>query len=212
VAARPARKPLPTYEAPADFKPHNVEVSFKTEKDGLIGSQFKAVRVNGTYPFDDPTNIDERKKFDMSGYDVPTVLGIQGRLSAVLYRSNAEKKFPADVKARNATETYKHEASGEKRQRLVFRTAHRLPALTQFRVVLRVNKRKNDGSISVVRRKIYQVVKSAKTGNLKLMMLDNKDPVFRAISRAAKILPPAFKNVLQPPKRTRGRKVEADEE
>lgn len=210
--ARPARKPIPTWAAPADFKPHFVELTFKTERDGLLGSQFKAVRVTGSYDFEDPMNIDEKKKADLIGYDVPTMVGIQSRLSAVMFRSNADRKYPADVKERNKTEKYKHEASGETRERLVYRVAHRLPANTTFRMVIRVNKKKADDTISVLRKKIYQVVKNEKTGKMKLVMLENKDPIYRALSRAVKVLPAAFKGVLLPPKRTRGRKVEADEE
>jgi hypothetical protein len=208
----PARKPLPTWAAPSDFKPHFIEITFKTERDGLLGPSFKAVRVTGSYNFDDPMDIDDKKKADLSGYDVPTLLGIQSRLSAVMFRSNSERKYPADVKERNRTEKFKHEASGEQRERLIYRVAHRLPANTMFRMVIRVNKKKADDTISVLRKKIYQAVKSPKSGNLKLVMLDNKDPVYRALSRAAKVLPAAFKGVLLPPKRTRGRKVEADEE
>jgi hypothetical protein len=32
---RPARKPLPTFKAPADFKPHFLLLQVKTEADGL---------------------------------------------------------------------------------------------------------------------------------------------------------------------------------
>lgn len=213
AAKRPAKKPVPVTAAPADFKPHFLEVVFRTERDGLPGASVRMTRVNGSYNFDDPESIDDKKKVLLTGYDANTAMGVYARIASVLFRSNADKKYPSAIKDRNKTEKYKHEASGETRTRLVYRTAHRLPSLTQFLLVLRVNKRKNDGSISVVRRKIYQYEKNAK-GRVVLTLLDNKDPVYRAISRAAKILPPAFKNVLQPPKRERGQRVkkDADEE
>src|SRR5271168_5226300 len=44
ATAKPARKPLPTFDAPADFKSHFLEVSLRTEKDGLLASQIKATR------------------------------------------------------------------------------------------------------------------------------------------------------------------------
>ena len=48
-AKRPARKPLPVFKAPADFKPHFLLVQFVTEKDGLIGSTIKATRYQGRF-------------------------------------------------------------------------------------------------------------------------------------------------------------------
>jgi hypothetical protein len=168
------------------------------------------VRINGRYDFEDPTNIEDKKKFDLSAYDPGTIVGIMTKLAAVTFRSNAEKRYPQDIKERNATEKFVHEATGEKRTRLVYRTAHRLPANTQFCIVLRANRKAADGTISVLRKKVYQF--SKKGGVVKTVMLENSDPVYRALSRAAKILPAAFKNVLMPPKRTRGRNQEAEEE
>src|SRR5271156_4380783 len=49
ATAKPARKPLPTFDAPADFKSHFLEVSLRTEKDGLLASQIKATRYQGRF-------------------------------------------------------------------------------------------------------------------------------------------------------------------
>lgn len=206
--ARPAKKPLPTWQAPADFKPHFLEIGVRTDKDGLLGSAIKATRYQGRY---DP-DAEDKKKFDVGGYDMATLVGVQARLAGVTFRANADRKYPSGIKERNAVETFKT-AEGEKKQRLVFRAAHRLPANTTFRILLRINKKSADGTISIVFKHVEQLVKSVKSGNLSPVLLDKKDPVYRAFRKANRILPAAFKNVLMPPKRTRGaRVVEAEEE
>jgi hypothetical protein len=128
----------------------------------------------------------------------------------VTFRANADRKYPSGIKERNATETLKKE-DGTKREALVFRAAHRLPANTTFRILLRVNKKSADGTLSIVFKHVEQLVKSAKTGNVSPVLLDKKDPVYRAFRKANRILPAAFKNVLMPPKRTRGRNVPDEE-
>lgn len=193
AAKRPARKPLPTWAAPADFKPHFVEVTVKTEKDGLLGNAIKAVRVNGRYDLDDPGNIDERKKFDMSAYDKTTLIGIQARLAAVTFKATNDKKFPVEPKGRT-------EVKG----------AMRLPANTTFRLVLRVN-RKKEGHLAVLIKQILQAVKN-KAGNVKAVPLDKKDPVYRSLRKSLRFLPAAFKDVQMPPARRRGKKAEDDGE
>jgi hypothetical protein len=89
--------------------------------------------------------------------------------------------------------------------------AMRLPASTSFKILLRVNRKSADGSLSVLIKHIQQGVKSAKTGRITAIDLDKKDPVYRAFRKVSRILPAAFKNVLMPPKKVRGKRVEADD-
>lgn len=188
--AGPARKPLPTFEAPADFKSHFLEVSLRTEKDGLLATQIKGTRYQGRF---DP-NAEDKKKADLGSYDSNTLIGIQARFAAVTFKATNDKKYPAEVKGRT-------EVKG----------AMRLPANTSFKVLLRVNRKAADGSISVLIKNIQQGVKNAK-GRMTALDLDKKDPVYRAFRKASRILPAAFKSVLMPPKRTRGTRVEVDDE
>jgi hypothetical protein len=55
---KPARVPLPTFTAPADFAPHFLEVVVTTEEDGLLASQIEATREFGEVctpiNYDDP--------------------------------------------------------------------------------------------------------------------------------------------------------------
>jgi|SRR5882672_10999378 len=195
---------LPTFEAPADFKPHFLEVSLRTEKDGLLGSQIKATRYVGRY---DP-NADDKKKFDLMGYDPVTMIGIMSRFSAVTFKATNDKKYPADLKERMVTEKFTA-TDGTKKVRLVHRAAVRLPANTSFKILLRINRKAADGSLSVIVKSIQQGVKNAK-GRMTAVDLEKSDPVYRAFRKASRILPAAFKTVLQPPKKVRGKRVEAD--
>lgn len=187
----PARKPLPLFTAPADFKPHFIEVSVRTEKDGLLGNAIKATRYVGRYDENAPDN----KKFDLGSYDARTLYGIMARLSGPLFKATNEKKFPVLVKGRT-------EVKG----------AMRLPALTVFRILLRVNKKAKDGSLSVLFKHVVQVVKSTKTGRPQDVQLEKNDPVYRSFRKSARTLPAAFKDSLMPPKKVRGRKVEQAED
>ena len=91
--------------------------------------------------------------------------------------------------------------------------AKRLPAGAVFQALLRVNRKSADGSLSVLFKSLSQAQKSAKTGRVKMVELDKKDPVYRKFRKAARILPSAFKEVLMPPKRSRGtNKKEQDDE
>lgn len=89
--------------------------------------------------------------------------------------------------------------------------AKRLPAGAVFQALLRVNRKSADGSLSVLFKGLEQAQKSAKTGRVKMVALDKTDPVYRKFRKAARILPPAFKEVLMPPKRTRGANKKEDE-
>jgi hypothetical protein len=82
-----------------------------------------------------------------------------------------------------------------------------------YQVLLRVNKKSADGSLSVLFKGMQQAVQSKKTGRTKLQDMDKTDPVYRRFRKAARLLPAAFQTVLMPPKRTRGaNKKEVDDE
>lgn len=94
----------------------------------------------------------------------------------------------------------------------VTNVAKRLTPGDVFQVLLRVNRKSADGSLSVLFKGLEQAVKT-KTGRMKLKALDKKDPTYRRFRKAVRILPSAFANVLQPPKRTRGaNKKDQDDE
>ena len=83
----------------------------------------------------------------------------------------------------------------------------RLPANKTFRVILRVGKRK-DGTITVSYRGLIRLAK-LKSGRIKEVPLEKKDPVYRRFRKAGRLLPAAFSKVLQPPKISRrSRKAE----
>lgn len=96
----------------------------------------------------------------------------------------------------------------------VTNVAKRLTPGAIFQILLRVNRKSADGSISVLFKGVEQAVKSEKTGRTKLKALDKKDPDYRRFRKATRILPSAFKEVLMPPKRTRGanKKDDSDDE
>lgn len=173
AAARPARKPLPTWQAPADFKPFFLEVLMKTEKDGLLGSGIRGTRYVGRY---DPQAPD-KKKFDLAGYDQKTLQGVLSRFAAVTFATNAIK---------------------------------RLPANTVYQVILRINRKSADGSLSVLCKGIAVVKKNGK-GRMAPEDLDKKDANYRKFRKAMRVLPAAFKECLMPPKRVRGAKVVEDD-
>lgn len=86
-----ARKPIPTWQIPSDFKAHFVEVIVKTDKDGLLSPDCKVIRYKGRY---DP-EADDRKKVLVNSYDPRTVQGILSRLAMVTFVNNAAKRLPA---------------------------------------------------------------------------------------------------------------------
>lgn len=173
--AKSARKPLPIFKAPADFKPFFLEVLVKTEKDGLLSNAIKATRYIGRY---DPQAPD-KKKIDLASYDRPTLQGVLSRLSMTTYATNVVR---------------------------------RLPANTTFRIVLRANRKAKDGSLSILFKSVSVAVKSAKTGRFTAKELDKKDPQYRTFRKSSRILPAAFKDVLMPPKRVRGARVQQEED
>lgn len=183
TAAKSKKKPLPTFKAPADFKPHFLLLQLKTEADGLIATQIKATRYQGRFDRD----ADDKKKADLGSYDPATLAGIAARIGGVTYKATNDKKFPQDPKKRQD-----------------FKGAARLPAKAVFQVLLRVGKKSADQSLTASVKQIWQAVMSEKTGKLKLVELDKKDVCYRAIRKSSRILPAAFANVQMPPKRTRG--------
>lgn len=88
----------------------------------------------------------------------------------------------------------------------------RLPANQVFQILLRVNRKSKDGSLSIVFKSIEVPKKSAKSGRIKWVALDKKDPDYRKFRKSSRILPAAFKAVLMPPKRVRGAKVAKEDD
>jgi hypothetical protein len=182
------KKPLATYKAPADFKPHFLLVQIGTEKDGLLGGNVKATRYQGKFD----REAADKKKSDLGSYDLKTLIGIQARLASVTYKANADKKYPANPK-----------------DRVDLKGSMRLPASTVFQVLMRIGKKAADQSVTAGIKGVFQAVENPKTGRMGLKELDKKDPCYRALRKSSRIMPAAFKEVLMPPKRTRG-KVEEE--
>ena len=155
------KKPVPTWQAPADFKPHFLEVLVRVDKDGLLCPDCKVIRYKGRYA----PEADERKKFLVNSYDPRTVQGILSRLSMVTFINSVPKRFPAGK---------------------------------TFRLIFRVGKKK-DGALTVGYKGISMVTK-LKSGRLKEVALEKKDPIYRRFRKAGRLLPAAFSKVLMPPK------------
>lgn len=100
------RVALPIFKAPADFKPHFLEVFVKTEKDGLLGSSIKATRYQGRY---DP-EAEDKKKADLGTYDSATLMGILSRFSGVTYGTNMTRRLPPNTVFRILTRVNKKSA------------------------------------------------------------------------------------------------------
>lgn len=218
--AAPKRKPLPTFQAPADFKPHFLLVTVATEADGLLGNRVRATRYTGKFARD----ADERKKHEMcdgkgGGYDQLTAAGIMARLAGKTFKPNNERKYSADIKLRNTggktkvngvVKLYKSTMDGDKP---LFGSA-RLPKNTTFQLLMRVGRRTADNSLTCTIRTVSQIVKNAKTGRVAPKDLEKTDPVYRLLRGCSRFLPAAFTKVQMPPKRSRKRAadIEAEEE
>ena len=157
----------PVWTAPADFKPHLLEIVVKTDKDGLLGPAIRVTRYRGQIT-DDP-----RKKWDVAEYDTQTVMGILSRLSMTTFVTNQAK---------------------------------RLPANTRFRIIVRASMSRAKQNMLTCSFKEVSRVAKLKSGKVKVIPYDKKDPVYRKFRKAARILPSAFANCLMPPKKTRERK------
>lgn len=211
-AEKPAKRKLRpgqfVYKAPADFKPHDLIIAFRTTKDGLLCNDFEAVRYLGRFG----EEVDDRKKSIMSTYDMPTLLAIASRIGCVTFKPNAVNKYPEDIAERNSTEKVKNKNTGEKQVKLVFRKGMRLPAETTFRLLARVGRRSADNTLSATVKKVWQLGENRK-GRAVYTELDKKDPASKLIRRVNRILPAAFQNVQMPPKKTRqSRRKDSDDE
>lgn len=207
AAVKKARPGVFTWKAPSDFKPHDLIVAFRTNKDGLIAGDFEAVRYQGRFA----EEVDEKKKSVMSAYDPKTLLGMASRMAGLSYNTNGIKYFPEDIEERNSTEKFKN-ANGEKKERLVFRGKHRMPKNTTFRCLFRIGKKSADGTITVSLKRMWQQG-TTKKGRVTYVELEKTDPVMKLFKGAKRggIIAAAFQNVLMPPKKTRSRKVRDEE-
>lgn len=212
--SKKTKKGPPIYKAPDDFKPHFLEVKIATDKDGLLSNSIEAIRYQGKYDPEAP----DKKKANLLSYDVPTLLGILARLSSATFKTNAEKFYPVDIEERNETEKLVKDgkkvkdADGKQKVALVHRTSKRLPPNTSFKLLLRIGKRSKDDALTVSFKFIKQGVLNKKSGKIKAVELDKKDPAYRAIRKSARILPAAFKKVQMPPKPVRGGKKSKDDD
>lgn len=86
----------------------------------------------------------------------------------------------------------------------------RLSPSTTFAIVMRVNRKSADGTLSVLVKAAGKMVKSVKTGkNRMAWFADKKDPEYSKLRRCARMLPGAFTNFQLPPS---GRQPKAAEE
>lgn len=168
--------PKYVWEAPADFTPFFLEVKFKTEEDGMLGGTVVATRYKGKY---DPRDEDKRK-WDLATYDVPTLIALQARLNGVVFHSTGR---PA--------------GNGETR---------RLTPNTLYKLLIRVGSKKADKSLTAGIKAVWRKQWSEKHEKFKVVKLDKEDHEFRRIRKASRHLPVAFKNTIAPPKGVRMKK------
>jgi hypothetical protein len=194
-------------QAPSDFSSHFVLVEFHTEANGLIGSDLLATRCKGRAP-ESPVDLDPKKSTDMFEYDAPTVVGIAACLGGVTFKS-APKVSPHSPRERNNPP----QKPGSEHH--VSYSSYRLPPNTAFFVLIRVSNRRTDNSLHASVKTIWQVVNGKNSAGKKVskaIVLAKTDPSYRLIRRANRSMAQVFKDVQQPPKRTRGKAAEADEE
>lgn len=181
-----------TYVPPSDFKPFFLEITFKTEQDGMLNlhNDFQVNYHRGRY--DD----DEKKKYDMWDFDPKTVASIFARMAPKLFHATGRKLL--------------NKAGQE--------VPKRLEPNKVYRVVFRVLAKKDpngvhDKIIGVILKHVFitKKVKSKATGEskVKIIELNTKDPYRRMFGGAVKFMACAFKEMLQPPK---GRRKKKDEE
>lgn len=178
------------WEVPADFTPFFLEVIFRTDDDGMLNlhNEFKVNHHKGRY--DD----DEKKKRDMWEYDPTTVASIFTRLGMATYHATGKISV----------------------SKAGVSTPKRLEPNTVYKLVYRIQAKQNSFAedpksaakiLGAALQKVWMSVrvKDKTTGKVKrkAVELGRKDPYFRMLLRANKFLPPAFKAVLQPPKRSR---------
>lgn len=198
------------FNAPSDFKGAFYMIEIKTEKDGLIGGQVKATRYVGKYEEDK----EEKKMFDLSTYDLPTLVGVSGRLSGKTFKVNAKKLMPRSVKERNVQEKMtdaagkvKKDDEGNVKMKYTYGSGYRLPGSATFYVLMRAGVSAAKGNtLTVSIRQIEQLVTTEKEGvkRQRRVLLEKTDPAYRLIAGARRFLPAAFLNAMMPPKRVRG--------
>lgn len=90
-------KPI-IFKAPEGFKPHFIEVTMKTEKDGLLGGKSKAIRIKGGYNPEILRDTDQegRKWWDIATFNPEVSAGILSRFAARTFVVNAAKRLPAN--------------------------------------------------------------------------------------------------------------------
>lgn len=181
-ASAKKKKKVVTFKAPADFKPHFLLVQFKTEADGLIGTNVKATRFQGRFDRD----AEDKKKFNLGAYDPVTLMGIAARIAGVTYKATNDRKMPVLPKERDG-----------------LKGSNRLPANTVFQYLLRIGKKKEGDVLTVSAKSIWQALVDPKSGRLKLKELEKTDPAYRLIRKSKNFLPAAFSDVQMPPKRSR---------
>lgn len=84
------KKAKVTFQAPSDFKPCFIELTFRVGADSLAHPKFKIERVKGKW--DNPDN----KRFNMLEYDAQTALALTGRLFGRMFVVNPAKRIPAN--------------------------------------------------------------------------------------------------------------------
>ncbi len=218
VAKKKVRPGSISVQAPEDFKPHFLLVQVRSEKDGLLGASVKATRILGNFGWD----VEDKKKFDLGSYDQETLVGVATRLGAATYKptkirfhdaSPKERMAKIDaIKAARAAKAAAEEKGKEWKGTIPPGGSARLPKGTVFSVLLRIGKKKADNTLMVRVKSVFQAIKSEKSGRVIQKELEKADPVFRAFRGSGLVLPVAFKDVKAPPKRTRTRKTEQDDE
>lgn len=143
-----ARKPLPVFKPPEDFKAAFIEVKLRIGKDGII-EDCTARRYAGR------TDTDNVKVLPMQLYDMRTMLRIGMRLAGANFIRNEGKRLPG-----NSTAV----------------------------MLIRVGTNsKTDGLVTRVREIKFQEGRDGK-----MRTLNRKNPIFRALRKANRVLPGAF--------------------
>lgn len=105
--AAPARPAYPRFDAPSDFKPFFLDVTFNSGADGMIiPNEIKALRIKGKW------ETAENPRYDLAEYDVATLVGIASRLSSITYAANLLKRLPLDSRFKLIIRVSKRAADG----------------------------------------------------------------------------------------------------
>ncbi len=98
-AAPKKRSKLPVFKAPEGFKPHFIELTMKTEKDGLLGGKIRAIRIKGQYNLDvlKDKSQEGRKYWDVQSFNPEVFAGLVARFGAKMFVTNAARRLPANT-------------------------------------------------------------------------------------------------------------------